>query len=109
LVGSARSNNGHDTLPFLSQPWYMPPKLEKVRQNGEISEQSTELNQLNYDLNRRFELGTVFTLIAGLLNVLVIYDAWSGPAYGATRKKEEEKDEGPKAPDDKKPGADGSS
>ena len=26
-----------------------------------------------------FDLGTVFTMIAGLLNVLVIFDAWGGP------------------------------
>ena len=26
-----------------------------------------------------FELGTVYTLIAGLLNILAIYDAWGGP------------------------------
>jgi hypothetical protein len=28
-------------------------------------------------------LGTVYTMIAGLLNILVIYDAWGGPMkYG---------------------------
>ncbi len=26
-----------------------------------------------------YELGTVFTMIAGLLNILAIYDAWGGP------------------------------
>ena len=29
----------------------------------------------------RFELGVVFTMIAGLLNILAIYDALEGPAY----------------------------
>jgi hypothetical protein len=30
-------------------------------------------------LNRRFDLGTVYTVIAGLLNILAIYDAFAGP------------------------------
>jgi hypothetical protein len=34
-------------------------------------------------------LGTVFTMIAGLLNVLAIYDAWGGPAYAIEKKDEE--------------------
>lgn len=38
-----------------------------------------ELNELNRSLHRYFDLGTVYTMIAGLLNVLVIYDAWGGP------------------------------
>jgi hypothetical protein len=31
-------------------------------------------------LNIRFELGTLYTMIAGLLNILAIYDAFAGPA-----------------------------
>jgi hypothetical protein len=37
------------------------------------------LNVLNHDLNRYLELATFFTMVAGLLNVLAIYDAFSGP------------------------------
>jgi hypothetical protein len=47
-----------------------------------------ELDELNKTLNRRFELGTVYTMVAGLLNVLVIFDAFGGPAYAALKKKE---------------------
>lgn len=39
-----------------------------------------ELHLLHKRLNRYFELGTVYTMIAGLLNMLVIYDALAGPA-----------------------------
>jgi hypothetical protein len=35
-------------------------------------------------------LGTVYTLVAGLLNVLAIYDAWCGPVFAES---EEEVDE----------------
>jgi hypothetical protein len=38
-----------------------------------------ELAKWNYDLGDFFEIGTVFTVIAGLLNILAIYDAYGGP------------------------------
>lgn len=38
----------------------------------------------NLKMGMFFELGTVFTLIAGLLNVLAIYDAWGGPVGAVT-------------------------
>lgn len=39
-----------------------------------------QLSEWYRTLNVYFDLGTVYTTIAGLLNVLVIYDAWGGPA-----------------------------
>jgi len=30
-------------------------------------------------LGRWFEIGTLYTMLAGMLNVLVVYDAWAGP------------------------------
>jgi hypothetical protein len=30
-------------------------------------------------LGRFFEIGTLYTMLAGMLNLLVIYDAWAGP------------------------------
>jgi hypothetical protein len=53
------------------------------------------LDRLMYDLNRYWELGTYFTVIAGLLNILAIYDAWGGPAFSTPVPKKE--DEGPPA------------
>lgn len=38
-----------------------------------------ELAQWHLHYHTNFELGTLYTVIAGLLNVLVIYDAYSGP------------------------------
>lgn len=35
-------------------------------------------------LGRFFEIGTLYTMIAGMLNLLVAYDAWSGPMRAAT-------------------------
>jgi TM2 domain-containing membrane protein YozV len=39
-----------------------------------------QLSEWYKALNVYFDLGTVYTTIAGLLNILVIYDAWGGPA-----------------------------
>ena len=40
------------------------------------------------DLNMRFELGTLYTMIAGLLNVLAIWDAYGGPVVSEPGKQE---------------------
>lgn len=39
------------------------------------------LGKWHEELLHRFELGTLFTIVAGLLNILAIYDAFAGPAY----------------------------
>lgn len=56
--------------------WYEPPRS------------GIEMDDLHRRLHRYLELGTVFTMIAGLLNVLAIYDAWGGPAYAIEKKEE---------------------
>ncbi len=50
-------------------------------------------HDLNYLLNRTLELATIFTAVAGLLNVLVIYDAWAGPVVMQPPAKKEDKEE----------------
>ncbi len=62
--------------PFWN--WFMVPPVVKAGDGGDVPD---ELDLLHKNLNRYFELGTVYTMIAGLLNVLVIYDAWGGPAF----------------------------
>lgn len=34
-------------------------------------------------LGRWFDIGTLYTMLAGMLNVLVVYDAWAGPLGAA--------------------------
>jgi hypothetical protein len=38
-----------------------------------------ELDSWYKELNHYLELGIVYTMIAGLLNILAVYDAWGGP------------------------------
>ena len=47
-----------------------------------------ELSDWHYRLNMRFELGTLYTMIAGLLNVLAIWDAYGGPVLSEPGKPE---------------------
>ena len=48
------------------------------------------LSHLHGQLGKKFPLAEVFTWIAGLLNVLVIWDAYAGPAYGYRMSRPEE-------------------
>jgi hypothetical protein len=54
-----------------------------------------ELMDWHKNLNMRFELGTLYTMIAGLLNVLAIWDAYGGPVVS-----EPGKERGPPEDDD---------
>ena len=49
------------------------------------------LNNLYHQLGRYFELGTIYTVIAGFMNILVIFDAICGPVIETERKSDEKK------------------
>lgn len=85
-------------------PWFggfmAPPRPENGP--GANLKQPT-LDELNKDLDHDFELGTVYTMIAGLLNVLAIYDAWGGPVLAEGKKEEDEDEAEEKPPKDQDP------
>ena len=54
---------------------FMAPPAGPVFQNDPDT-----LGRWHYDYKHYFELGTLFTVVAGLLNLLAIYDAFCGPA-----------------------------
>jgi hypothetical protein len=64
---------------------FMRPPVNEQRQSEDRTDPQhmvthpDELAQWNYDRGEYFEIGTVFTVIAGLLNILAIYDAYGGP------------------------------
>lgn len=43
---------------------------------------NNELDRLHGKLSQNFDIACVFTWIAGLLNLMAIWDAYDGPAYG---------------------------
>jgi TM2 domain-containing membrane protein YozV len=49
--------------------------------NFQKTPSEVELNNLQRNGDKRWDLGWVYTVIAGVLNILVIYDALAGPAF----------------------------
>jgi hypothetical protein len=70
---------------FMAQPRNGPLDLED--DSGKISRQPNELALWTVQMHPRYEIGTVYTVIAGLLNILVICDAYGGPLVIAPREK----------------------
>jgi hypothetical protein len=52
------------------------------------SGEGDQSHRWQYQQGFYYDLGTVFTMIAGLLNVLAIWDAWGGPAVPVTSEEE---------------------
>ena len=57
-----------------------------------------ELNDLQRKASKRWDLGWVYTVIAGVLNLLVIYDALAGPMFRDPPKESEFEDARSSAP-----------
>jgi len=55
--------------------------------------ESEKLGRLHSRLGKTYDLALVYTWIASLLNVLVLWDAFEGPAYGFGDEKPEKDDE----------------
>lgn len=99
--------NGPGKQPLAASPWFAPPlvrgqlvsdayarrltagnpdvaELDFRRQPGgmvryEPSHAGGQLSLWHLRLGRFFDIGSLYTMLAGLLNLLVIYDAWAGP------------------------------
>lgn len=76
--------------PFVDRAGMPMTEIERQRANGEMG--------------KWYDLALVYTWIAGFLNILAIWDAVDGPAYGYGD--EEEDEEGSAAGDDGKSAAD---
>ena len=102
--------DGSRRQPLLALPWFAPPLLngQEVseayarrladhdpdidasdfrRQKGvfrfEPDQTGGQISIWQKRLGRSFDIGTLYTVLAGLLNLLVIYDAWAGPMHRA--------------------------
>lgn len=80
LVQAARKT----PLKFpIYEDFMAPPQVSQ-------DQREDELDRLQKRLHRYWEFGTVYTMIAGLLNILAIYDAWGGPAFATVKRDEDE-------------------
>lgn len=82
LVQSARVRQGKTPLwnHFMA-----PPRL------GTDDGDPPTLSRLCYELHSYFDLGSLYTAIAGLLNLLVVFDAFSGPIFPESSERRQEK------------------
>lgn len=98
LVQRARIRNHKQPLfgdNFMRPPYdqnYPPPDASYLTSEDQSDKTRTvkspdELSKWSYDLGESFEIGTVFTVIAGLLNIIVIFDAYGGPLFIAPPEK----------------------
>jgi hypothetical protein len=86
IVQAVRVNNGN--MPFST--FMAPPRIAGDR---DPHQNRLTLSDLHLRLGRFFELGTIYTSIAGLLNLLAIFDAYAGPVAPDEGRKEEDEDE----------------
>jgi hypothetical protein len=83
IAGAFAGKVGNKPLDTCKLEGFIPRSLwdrfeaPLLDMNGEQS----DLDRAHKELGGRFELGVVYTMIAGLLNILAIYDAYEGPAY----------------------------
>ena len=89
--------------PLFGSEFMAPPKNELTPwpdYSGNLTQQPSELAMWTVKHHPYFELGTVYTVVAGLLNVLVICDAVGGPLIITHRSdKKDGQDEEETAPD----------
>lgn len=92
---SAATRNGNTEMDYEPLLYgFMAPPHRPVRE-----EQADEVSAWYADYGAGYEMGTWYTMIAGLMNILVIYDAYSGPlAVPISGRKKKSDSESP--PDD---------
>ena len=97
LVEWSRAYSKPDPKPPLFGGVYRPPGDTHTEIREDVGHDN--LDMWHRQLKGRFELGTLFTMIAGLLNILAVFDAYAGPAFidpDAHKKKTKSKTKQPK-------------
>lgn len=69
---------------------FMAPPRPTNLPSDDVNYNQPTAHDLHRVLNRRLELAGLFTMVAGLLNVLAIYDAFAGPFTAQPVAKKEE-------------------
>jgi hypothetical protein len=107
IVQRERARNNKEPLLadwFMRPPRRDPPPgaaaFQTRDKSNNVVRHPDELALWNYELGEYFEIGTVFTVIAGLLNVLAIFDAYGGPLVIPPEEEKDEKKDGNKADSD---------
>ena len=97
LPALAQAQLAEDNEDPLFGGFMAPPRNVVSDSSPSYMLRRDELAQWHLRYHSYFELGTLYTVIAGLLNVLAIYDAYAGPMIHVTDEKTD------KPPPGKKP------
>lgn len=98
-----QSGAGVVAMPALVQSYLQDKQGRSIGNYMAPPIDDDQLNDLHFELGRYFELGTVYTMIAGLLNILAIYDAAAGPVIIIDEKSPKSGGNDPPPTDGKKP------
>lgn len=83
--------------PALWQYFELPvpaPEASPFWRNFQRQPSEDDINRFWVNSDKTPDLGWIYTVIAGVLNILVIYDAYAGPAFhGDPREKKDKKPE----------------
>ncbi len=93
-----KDRSKYDTNEPIIKDGLMAPPFGKVELNN-----IDTLGAWHRDLQHKFEIGTLFTIIAGVLNLLAVYDAFAGPAIMRDEKKKKRRSRAEKRKDDEPP------
>ena len=88
---------GLAALPALLQPLSQSMGLQAILGGFQTAPDPEMLKTLHEQLGKLYEIGSLYTMVAGLLNILAIYDAYAGPVY--THEGNDEEDEPPSSDD----------
>lgn len=93
LLQAARMNHHQQVWwgGFMAPPW--PSDGARPAAGNDPNGGQPTIAELNLWIPRRFEVAGVFGMIAGLLNVLAIYDACAGPVVIPPAKKDEDEEQ----------------
>jgi hypothetical protein len=86
LVSRRYADRLVQTDPYLAEDdFFDRPPYRQFR--------ADQISMWHHELGRFFELGTLYTVVAGMLNLLLIYDAWAGPMHPPKDKHQKKTDE----------------
>jgi hypothetical protein len=72
---------GVASWPAIWQYMNEDRKEENIFGSFQRTPSEDEINKMQRDSDKTWDLGWIYTVIAGVLNILVIYDAYAGPAF----------------------------
>lgn len=86
---------GIPAMPAALQAWRGPDAKPLWGGFMAAPRNALDLDLWHFDTASGFDMGTLYTMIAGLLNYMVIFDAYAGPLPPPAPKKREKKRDGP--------------